>query len=139
MDTLNVWVTVGNLETGASETVTAAVHQRDTFSMMPSSLLRRLGIVTSDVAKLARVNGAVEEYDTGYVTFATAGRRGYARVVFGPEGEYRIGMTTLADLALEVDTESGRLVRVNYLLPSLWPVDWGDSDQEQEQTNEYEG
>ena len=131
MSAFSVPVTVGNLKTAATETVTAEVHNRDTFSMMPASLLRRLGIGSAATVKLKRPGGRVVEYETGYATFAVEGRNGYARVIFGLEGECRIGMTTLGDLGLEVDTESGRLVRVPYLLPSLWPVNADEPDQEE--------
>ena len=130
MSAFSVPVTVGNLKTAATETVTAEIHNRDTFSMMPASLLRRLGIGPVATVKLRRSGGRVAEYETGYATFAVEGCNGYARVIFGPEGECLIGMTTLGDLGLEVDTESGRLVRVPYLLPSLWPVNADEPDQE---------
>ena len=131
MSAFSVPVTVGNLKTAETETVTAEVHNRDTFSTMPASLLRRLEIEPVATVKLKRPGGRVAEYATGYATFAAEGRNGYARVVFGPEGEYRVGMTTLGDLGLAVDAESERLVHVPYLLPSLRPVNASELDQEE--------
>ena len=136
MGTFSVPVTVGNLKAAATETVTAEIHNRDTFSMMPASLLRRLGIGPVATVKLRRPGRRVTEYETGYATFAAEGRNGYARVIFGPEGEYRIGMTTLGDLGLSVDTAGGQLVRVPYLLPSLWPVNAHEPDQEEHHGNQ---
>ena len=131
MDAPQVAVTVGNLKTGVAETVTAKVYDRDTFSTMPAGLLRRLGIEPVATVRFRRSEGGIVERETGYCTFAAERRNGYARVAFGPEGEYRIGMTTLGDLGLELDAATGRLVRVPYLLPSLWPVDTDGTDQEE--------
>ena len=131
MGTFCVPVTVGNLKTAATEIVTAEIHNRDTFSTMPASLLRRLEIEPVARVKLKQPGGRIAEYETGYATFAAEGRNGYARVIFGPEGERRIGMTTLGDLGLEVDEATGRLVRVPYLLPSLWLVNADEPDQEE--------
>lgn len=90
-----------------------------------------MGIGSVVTVKLKRPDGWVEEYETGYATFAAEGRNGYARVIFGPEGMHRIGMTTLEDLGLAVDTESGRLIPAPYLLPSLRLVNAYEPDQEE--------
>ena len=131
MGTFSVPVTVGNLKTAATETIAAEIHNRDTFSTMPASLLRRLEIEPVARVKLKLPGGRIAEYETGYATFTVEGRNGYARVIFGPEGECRIGMTTLGDLGLEVYEATGRLVRVPYLLPSLRPVNADEPDQEE--------
>jgi hypothetical protein len=115
----------------ALEAVTAEVYEGDTLSTMTASLLRRLGIDPVTTAKFRRSHGTAVERETGYATFALAERDGYAPVAFGSERESRIGMTTPCDLGLEVDKASGRLVRVPYLLPSLWPVDTDKPEQEE--------
>ena len=131
MDTFCVPVTVGNLKTAAAETVTAEVHDRDTFSTMPASLLQRLGIEPVGTVRFKRSDGAIIERETGYCTFAAEGREGYARAVFGLEGEYRIGMTTLGDLRLKVDAGAGSLVPVDCLFPSLWPANLDEPEQKE--------
>lgn len=137
MRAIRISVMVGNLKTGVTETITAEVHDHDTFSTMPASLLRRLGIEPVATAKFRATGGDIVERETGYATFATEKREGYARVVFGAEGEYRIGMTTLGDLGLEVDTAASKLVPVDWLLPSLWPA--GLYEPEREERTEIAG
>lgn len=103
MGIFNVPVSVGNRDTADQETVNAVVDTGSTFSMMPASLLNRLGIRPTESRRLRRANAQIAEYPTGMARFAIAGRDGEARVIFGPDNIYLLGATTLEDLSFIVD------------------------------------
>ena len=65
MATFSVEVVVGNPDTTARETVDALVDTGATFSIMPASLLGRLGIEPTKTRRLRLANGEVEECQTG--------------------------------------------------------------------------
>ena len=56
------------------------------------------------------------EYQTALAYFETGGFEGEARVIFGPEGQYLLGATTLEDMLLAVDPIGKRLVPEEGLL-----------------------
>ncbi len=110
MGTFSVQLTVGNPSFAARETVDALVDTGATFSVMPSSLLRRLGIEPTRTRRLRLANGQVEERQTGMAFFEVDGIDGEAMVVFGPENLYLLGATTLEVLLLVVDPINKQLV-----------------------------
>ena len=121
MGTFRVDVTVGNPGSTARETVEALVDTGATFSVMPASLLRRLGIAPTRTRRLRLANGQVEERQTGMAFFEVAGMDGEARVIFGPENIYLLGATTLEDLSFIVDPINKRLIVEDALL--MWDSD----------------
>ncbi len=123
MGTFRVEVTLGNPDSDARETVEALVDTGSTFSVMPASLLRRLGIEPTRTRRLRLANGQVEERQTGMAFFEVAGMDGEARVVFGPENIHLLGATTLEDLSFVVDPINKRLIIEDALL--MWA---GDDD-----------
>ena len=94
MGAFSVKLRVGNLFSDANAEVEALVDTGATNSMMPGSLMRRLGI----------------ELETAWAQFAAEGRNAVARVAFGPEGEFLLGATTLEDLGVVVDPVDRRLI-----------------------------
>lgn len=118
MGTFRVRLQVGNPRNGISETVDALVDTGASYSMMPASLLSRLGIETERTISLRVASGQSFQFPTGVADFSTAGYNGTARVVFGPEGQYLMGATTLEDLALAVDPLAQRLIPTEGLLMS---------------------
>ena len=110
MGIFSVPVSVGNRDTAVQETVDALVDTGSTFSMMPASLLNRLGIRPTGLRRLRLANDQVAEYPTGMARFEIADRDGEARVVFGPENTYLLGATTLADLSFIVDPINRELI-----------------------------
>ena len=116
MGTFNVAVTISPADFSAGETITALVDTGSTCSMAPASLLRRLGIAPAQTIEFELADGEIVEYATGWAGFSAAGRRGYGRVIFGPEDEYILGATALEDLALMVDPVNYRLVPTRMLL-----------------------
>ncbi len=121
MGTFTVPVMVGNPYSAARETVDALVDTGAAFSVMPASLLRRLGIEATRTRRLRLANGEVEERQTGMAFFEVDSMDGEARVVFGPEGLYLLGATTLEDLSFIVDPINKRLIVEDALL--MWNED----------------
>ncbi len=123
MGTFRVAVTVGNPDSDARETVDALVDTGATFSVMPASLLHRLGIEPTRTRRLRFANGEVEERQTGMALFEVVGIDGEAMVVFGPENIHLLGATTLETLLLIVDPINQQLIPEVGLL--MWD---GDGD-----------
>ena len=107
---------VGNPFTGQSETVEAVVDTGAADSLMPASMLRRLGIEPDRVARYRTASGERVEYDVGSAYFAAEGFRCIANVVFGPEDNPLMGAPTLDQLCLVVDPVSQRLLPTEGLL-----------------------
>ena len=110
MGTFSVEVAVGNPASAAREVVQALVDTGATFSVMPASLLHRLGIEPTRTRRLRFANGQVEERQTGMAFFEIEGVDCEAMVVFGPEDLHLLGATTLEALLLMVDPINRQLV-----------------------------
>lgn len=121
MGTFSVEVVVGNPESMARETVLALIDTGATFSVMPTSLLGRLGVEPNRTRRLRLANGRIEERQTGMAHFEADGMDGEARVVFGPEGLHIPGATTLQDLSFVVDPTNHRLIAGDSL--HMWGED----------------
>ena len=116
MGTFNVEMTVSPVDFSVGDRVVALVDTGASYSMIPASRLRQLGIEPDETVEFELAGGEIAEYPTGWAGFAATGRRGLARVIFGPEDEYILGMTTLEDLGLMVDRENFCLVPTRRLL-----------------------
>lgn len=116
MGTFNVEMTVSPVDFSVGDRVVALADTGVTYSMIPASRLRRLGIEPYETVEFELADGEIAEYPTGWAGFSATGRRGLARVIFGPEDEYILGMTTLEDLGLMVDRENFCLVPTRRLL-----------------------
>ncbi len=110
MGVFYVPVEVGIPGTRSTVTVEAMVDTGAIYSMMPASLLVELGLAPGEVITFDVASGEQVDYPTSWVTFETHGRQGMARVIFGPEGEFLLGATTLEDLRLMVDPVDRRLI-----------------------------
>lgn len=119
MVAFTVQATVGNLDSAEQEQVEALVDTGSTFSALPASLLRRLGIAPTLTRRLRLANGQIEEYQAGTAFFTVNGRDGVAMVVFGPEDVYLLGATTLESLLFVVDPVNKRLI------PEVGLLMWG--------------
>ena len=115
MGIIRVPMQVGNPFTGQAETVTAVVDTGAVDSMIPASLLRRLGIAPTYSRRYRVASGAVIRYEGGSASFAAEGSECIANVVFGPENNWLMGATTLHQLYLAVDPSHTRLVEVDEL------------------------
>ena len=116
MGILRVPLQVGNPFTGQTEIVEAIVDTAAVDSVMPSSLLHRLGIERMRTVRYRTASGERVEYDVGSAYFSAEGFRCIANVVFGPEEDPLLGATTLEQLYLVVDPRNQRLAPVEGLL-----------------------
>ena len=116
MGTFNVEMTVSPVDFSVGDRVVALVDTGASYSMIPASRLRQLGIEPDETVEFELAGGEIAEYPTGWAGFSATGRRGRARVIFGPEDEYLLGATTLEDLGLMVDPVNFRLVPTRRLL-----------------------
>ncbi|MGC8542864.1 MAG: aspartyl protease family protein [Vulcanisaeta sp.] len=74
------------------------------YTVLPSKLLRELGVNPIGVRRFRLVDGRVIERDLGIVSIEVHGIKAYTIAVFGDEGIYLLGSTMLEELGLEVDT-----------------------------------
>ena len=116
MGILRIPLQVGNPFTGQTEIVEAIVDTAAVDSVMPSSLLHRLGIERMRTVRYRTASGERVEYDVGSAYFSAEGFRCIANVVFGPEEDPLLGATTLEQLYLVVDPRNQRLAPVEGLL-----------------------
>ena len=110
MGVFYVPVEVGSPNSQSTVTVEAMVDTGAIYSMMPASLLLKMGLAPGEVITFDVASGEQIDYPTNWATFLVDGRQGMARVIFGPEGEFLLGATTLEDLRLMVDPVDRRLV-----------------------------
>lgn len=116
MGSFHAQLQVGKPNNGPTETVSALVDTGATFSMIPASMLQRLGIEPNEPRLFRISTGEIVEYMTGDAFFLAQGRKSSGKVVFGPENHYVMGATTLESLQLIVDPVHQRLVEVEALL-----------------------
>ncbi|MGC8912264.1 MAG: retroviral-like aspartic protease family protein [Nitrososphaeria archaeon] len=86
------------------------------YTVLPSSLLKELGIKAINRRKFKLANNEVVEKDVGLMGVEIEGKFTYTIVVFGEENVYLLGVTTLEELGLEVDPVKGVLRPMELLL-----------------------
>ena len=104
-----VEVGIGRPAEGDFRTVTPLVDTGAIHSLMPASLLAELGLTPDEQVALTLADGSTVEYGYGEARFAVAGRQRTCPVIFGPDGQYLLGATTLEAFNLIADTTGGRL------------------------------
>jgi len=88
-----------------------------TYTVLPASLLRELGVEGQRLARLRLADGRVVERWVGEVGIEVGGRRASATpAVFGDEGIYLLGSVTMEQLGLAPDPVEKRLKPVEALL-----------------------
>ena len=110
MGMFEVQVGVGSLDVGELTPVTAVVDTGAAHSMMPESMLIRLGLRPSETFLYSVADGQQVEYGYGMARFELEGREFYCPVIFGDEGQYLLGRTTLQIFNLKADPSKERLV-----------------------------
>jgi len=73
------------------------------FSVMPASVLKKLGIEPTDKQSFSLANGEVIEKQVGNALFGYLGKLRSSPVVFGEEGIYLLGAVTLESLGVILD------------------------------------
>ena len=100
---------IGRPAGGDFRAVTPLVDTGAIHSLMPASLLGELGLAPDEWVVFTLADGNTVEYGYGEARFAIAGRQRTCPVIFGPEGQYLLGATTLEAFNLIADTANGRL------------------------------
>ena len=111
MSTFEVSVRVGHMMYGDMVAVTALVDTGATHTVLPASFLRQLQVEPDIRLKIAYANGDVGEADSGQVRIAYNGFERVCPVIFGAEGIYSLGATTLENMNLMVDPVNQELVQ----------------------------
>ena len=103
MGTFRVEIGVGHPQGGDLHPVSALVDAGATHSMMPESLLMALSLAPLKQVRFRIANGGRIEYGVGEARFSVQGQQRTCPVIFGPEGRFLLGATTLENLDLMVD------------------------------------
>jgi len=117
MGTFRVSVEIGDPEGQKFEPVEALVDTGASHTVLPASVLRRLGVVPDERAAFRLADSRTVEYEVGQTWIRIDGRRRMTVVVFGDEGiEPLLGAVTLEEFRLAADPVQRRLVSVPGLL-----------------------
>ena len=111
MGTFDARIGVSDGNGGKTHWMTAAVDTGATFTVLPDSILRdRIGIEPRRQALFTLADGREKLYPVGDAWLRVGGQESYSPVVFGDEGQYLLGATSLQTLGLIPDTTSHRLI-----------------------------
>ncbi len=117
MGTFHVEIAVGDPEGHQYETVQALVDTGATYTMVPSSMLRRLGVQPHTHAVFHLADGRGIERDIGQTWVRVNGGAVITLIVFGDEdAQPLLGSYTMEGLLLAPDPVNERLVSVPGLL-----------------------
>lgn len=111
MGTFRAKVGVSDGNGGATQWVDALVDTGATYSVLPDSMLRdRVGVRPEMQLEFTLATGERRPLPVGEARFCVGDREGTSKVVFGAEGQFLLGATTLQELALIADTSGHRLI-----------------------------
>ena len=120
MSMFEVNIGVGNLDGGDLAPARPTVDTGAAHSMLPESLLTRLGIAPRRELSFILADGSRASYGFGFARFSIDGEECPCPVIFGPESNHLLGASTLEIFNLVVDPAGERL------LPAEWlPLGWG--------------
>ena len=123
MGTFRIEISVAGLDGEKPVTVSPLVDTGATHSMMPTSLLNRLGVATeSDSERLRWPTAGRRPTTSARPMFSVGAEVMPCPVIFGREGRYLLGATTLENFDLAVDPVNQKLTPVAELthLKLLW-------------------
>ena len=95
--------------------LSALVDTGAAHSMLPASLLAGLGVKPTRQRTFTVADGRAVNYDLGEAMFFIGMETATCQVIFGPEGRYLLGATTLENFDLAVDPVNRRLMPVDTL------------------------
>ena len=111
MGVFNWPVTLGSMDGERSLELEAMVDTGASYTIVPASRLRDLGVSPIDKIGLVLADGRPVEYDMGEAIATVSGRRIPTLVVFGEDSARALlGAYTLEGLRLTVDPANRRLV-----------------------------
>ena len=95
----------------------ALVDTGATLSMVPGSLLRRMGVRPIDRMEMRLADGRVVRRSVGEVRLRIDGKTVTSRIIFGrPRDATVLGLVALESLGLAVDPSKGKIVKGEMLL-----------------------
>ena len=116
MGTFTVNIQVGDDQGQTFEEAEALVDAGATFTVIPASTLRRLGVQPRRRVPFRLTNDQIEHRDVGVAVVRFDGHGSITSVVFGEEGTVLLGAVTMEDMLLTIDPINKRLVPVEGLL-----------------------
>jgi len=123
MGTFRVNIAIGDPQGQEYEPVAALVDTGATYTTLPGSLLRRLGVDPRDRAEFELADGTIVERGVGQTWLRIDGRSAIVPVVFAEEGsEPLLGAVALEIFLLGVDPVRQRLVPIRGLLMAATTV-----------------
>lgn len=112
MTVFSVTIGVGHPAGGDLTDVLALVDTGAHHSMVPESLLEQLHIQPIAERNFSFADGGTEILGIGQARIAMLGEEWTCPVIFGPEGKYLLGATTLEAFDLAVDPSRRELVQL---------------------------
>ncbi len=117
MGTFQVNIDVGDPQGERYEAMDTLVDTGSTYSTLPGSVLRRLGVPADRQVEFELADGRIVKHDVGQTHVRIDGQSAIVPVVFAEEGsEPLLGAVTLEIFLLTVDPVRQRLVPVRGLL-----------------------
>ena len=118
MGTFYVDIGIGHPLGGDFLPVSALVDTESTHSVIPESLLTSLSLAPLERRTYRIADGNFVQRDVGEARFRIDGRERTCPVIFGSEGQYLLGATTLEvfDLMVDPSQPNPSLVSIDELL-----------------------
>ena len=117
MGIFSVPIEIGDAEGTSFEQVDALVDTGATFTMVPASVLRNLGLEPSERGAFELADGSLQEFDIAETRLRVNGQETSTVVVFGNDDMTPLlGAYTLERVRLAVDPAGKRLIRVPWRL-----------------------
>lgn len=109
-------IAISDLTDGNSVEIDAVVDTGAFYSVLPSYMLRELGVEPIDRVPFRLADNQPLEMEIGHVWITLGDRRRITTVAFGNDtGQLLLGAFTLEGLELAVDPRGRRLVPIEYL------------------------
>ena len=117
MGTFNVTVEIGNSNGQVYESIEALVDTGASYTVVPTSTLRRLGVQPRYRRTFKLADGSRQEYGMGETRMRLEGEEHVVPVVFGGDNASALlGAVSLEIFGLGVDMMEERLIHVDGLL-----------------------
>jgi len=120
MGTFSVEIHVGDQQRQRFESIEALVDTGATYTVLPASVLRRLGVQPHRRSTFQLADGTTKDWEMGRTWLRLDGSEEMTLVVFGEDDvQPLLGAVTLEEFLLAPDPVRKRLVSVHGLLMSL--------------------
>ena len=117
MGTFHWPLTVLSTDETRDETIEAPVDTGASYTLLPGSMLRRLGVVPQRRLEFESANGEIIEHDIGEVRVRVDGVEATTTAIFGGDAtEGLMGAHTLESVTMVVDPVNRRLAPTRALL-----------------------